>query len=347
MTRSVVRLVLAAAVAVAAWLVTLSTSPVSVVAPVLQEALPIAEPDFSLDARFVTPVAYEPVYVLEQRAAPMHRVARIDPASGAQETIWTVPEGSLVHALSLSPDGGSLAMAVTDDYADPGNDLVLVDLATGLMTEVWTSDSADHLTDLVWDLDGGVVWATRIRGDVDGPAGLSVVAIGVATGVVVDEIPMAVQPAPLPGGVAVLDVDPSDGSRRSVTVAGSDGSITIEATPDGRELDHLVYDPLGGRLFVAALSESGRGIGIGLGAVAEASTAPIRSSQWLEIGLAGETHRVQRIDVPETVVYDASITVDGALAIVTQDGLILLPVDSGAEGPVQVMASRAYRKVAA
>ena len=328
------------------WLLSIDTGDRAAVPPVVEEAMPLPETgdvEFSLDAEFRSPTEGAPVYVLEQRAAPNHRVVRIEPGDGSITTVWPVPEGSLVHSIATSPDGEFLAMAVTDDWREPGNDLVLLELDTGIATTVWVSTDGDLLTDLVWDLDGSAVWATHIDGETVGPDAFRSLAISAATGVVVDEVSLSVSPAPIPGGVAVLRVDPTDSARHSVAVIG--GSTVLDVLPDrgSRDLDHLVYDPSRERLLVAALVEHDDDV-FALGAPASAHGDHNIASEWFQVSLVdGAQRSADPVELTDTVVYDAAVLFDGSVAFATREGLMLAPAHDPAI--VHVVASRAFRKV--
>lgn len=343
-------------IVLAVWLVNVNLSSDVAVPDVLADAMPIQEPQvaadggaaFSLDARFVQSVASTPLYVLEQRAAPHHRVAELDPMTGELVTVWAIPDESLVHSIAQSPDGSYLAMAVTVDYRTPGNELVLLDLDDGETMSVWQGESGDHITDLAWSFDGSAVWATHVSGTLEGAEALSAIAIGVATGVVVDDIALAVNPAPLPDGVAFLDVDLADSARRSITTITGDGVNTVVLEDGTRDLDHLIYDPTTDGLLVAALVQPEMGV-FGLGSPADAHGSHNVVSEWFTAQLSellgsppGGANLVS-IDLTSTVVYDAVVTADGTLVFVTREGM---SISSDRDAPVSVMASRAFRKVA-
>lgn len=353
----VLQLLMVGCVALAAWLVSVNVGGDVSVPAVLEDAMPIAEPiaidgeqpAFSLDSRFVESAASVPVYILEQRAAPNHRVVQLDPRTGGLVTVWTIPNESLVHSIARSPDGSYLAMAVTVDFQSPGNELVLLDLEDGTTMSVWKGESGDHITDLAWGLDGSVVWATHVSGTLEGAEGLSAIAIGVGTGVIVDEIAFAVHPAPLRDGVAVLEVDLADSARRSIVVLSGDEERRI--TPDGgtRDLDHLIYDATLDRLLVAALIETDPGL-LTIGATADAHGNHNVVSEWFVVAMApadsadGSGPEAELVEVTSTVVYDAAILSDGTLVVATREGVSVMTPQS--ETPTAVMASRAFRKVA-
>ena len=275
-------------------------------------ALPDTSTAFSIDMEVSATLDHATVYAVEQRARPAYRIFALDPATGKDRTVFTVPEDAIVYSIALSPDGASLAVAYSPDFQLSGNGIALLDLATGDLTEVSATVPGVHLTDPVWAEDGEEVLATRVDRRSDDEV-LDVVSVAMADGGVSAVVPDAVGPALVDGTVYFLRVG-DDLARREVGRLEETGEVTTLQVADGeQDLDHLVGQE--GELSVAVLEEQdGQGLTLGSAAQAHGSHV-VPSVRWSVPLIGGSAPQVE--DGGSLVVHDAAA--DGAGGVVTAD----------------------------
>jgi hypothetical protein len=77
--------------------------------------LPDTTHAFSLDLEVIANMDHEVVYAAEQRSGSAYRMFSFDPATGAVETVFTVPKDAVIYGIALRPDRTSLAVANSPD----------------------------------------------------------------------------------------------------------------------------------------------------------------------------------------------------------------------------------------
>lgn len=295
--------------------------------------LPDTSEQFSLDLVVNDLLDHDVVYAVEQRARPMYRIFGFDPATGDEETIYTVPEDAIVYGIALSPDRSQLAVAYSVDFSIEGNGIWLLDLDSLDFTEVAATEDGVYLTELDWSLDGTGVFATHVDRRT-GTEKLSVASIAMASGEVDVVLENAITPGASVDGLFYLTVD-EEKARRSVGLLGENDTATIiEVLAGVRDLDHLTIRAE--ELLVAVLEEPDEGL-LSLGTPAAAhGNHNIRSSWWT----VDETEEDELTDFAPIIVYDASATDSGAIVYATLEGLSI-----GDGERVDVIKSRAIRFV--
>ncbi|MGL5809943.1 MAG: hypothetical protein ACRCYQ_08365, partial [Nocardioides sp.] len=263
--------------------------------------LPDTETAFSLDLEVLTVMDHDVVYAVEQRARPGYRILSLDPATGAVETVFTVPEDAIVYGIALRPDRKSLAVAYSPDFHIGGSGLWTLDLATKKMSEVIPATTDVYLTDPAWTADGHDLLATRVdrtRADEH----LDIAKVGVADGAIEVILDDAIEPTLLDDALYYLRVD-QDRARRSVGVLNAAGDTRVIEVGDGKfDLDHLQAGAEAGSLRVAVL-ETEDGSGLALGQVANAHGNHDIPSTWWDIAISGTA--ASPTELEPAVVFDA------------------------------------------
>ncbi len=301
--------------------------------------LPETDEQFSLDLEVIDATDHGVVYVVEQRARPAYRIFSFDPATGADETVFTVPEDAIVFGIALDDDHSRLAVTYSPDFELDGSGLALLDLGSGELTVVSDVETDVYLTDPAWSDDGEFVLATRVdrRGDDEQ---LSVARIDATTGateVVADD---AINPVPTDGGFSALTVD-EDGARRRIQE--TTGSTVREVAGGDLDLDHLVVGD-DATLWVAALEPDESTIeGLRFGQPAAAHGSHDRPAAWWRLVTASDAPAV--VGAEPTIIHDAAFG-DDAIVAATNTGLAIVHVDDP-DRRIDLIASRAIRLVAA
>ncbi len=277
------------------------------------------------------------IYAVEQRARPAYRILSFDPATGAVETVLTVPEDAIVHGIDLSPDRTTLAVAWSTDHALGGNGIWLLDLATAAevgpdaavagLVEVVGITSDIYLVDPAWSIDATAVLATRVdrTGDAEQLSVVSIDTAGSTTMLAED----AIEPAVSTDAIWVLEVADETSARRSIASVGPDGALTTVAT-GGFDLAHLLA---GANAPIVAAIDTGEG-GWTIGAAAWAHGNHDVPSLWWQPGDRAP------VTADAVLVYDADL-VDGHIVEATREGLSVLVDGTRTE----LIASRALRMV--
>lgn len=300
--------------------------------------LPDTSTAFSVDMEVVATLDHETVYAVEQRARPAYRIFALDPATGEDETVFTVPEDAIVYGIALSPDAGSLAVAYSPDFQLSGNGVSVLDLATGELEEVTTTTPGVHLTDPVWSEDGTEVLTTRVDRRSDEEV-LDVVSVAMSDGTVSTVAGDAVSPAVVDGSVYFLRVG-DDLARRAIGRLEESGEVTTLQVADGEhDLDHLLAQD--GDLSVAVLEEQ-EGQGLTLGSSAQAHGSHVVPSDRWQVPLTGGS-AVALEDQESLVVHDAAADAAGGVVTADREGLSIT-VDGTRHALVE---SRAIRFVTA
>lgn len=331
--RRILQVALVIAVFGAVWLVGFRTSPEP-------EVLPDTSEQFSLDLSVSASLDHDLVYVVEQRARPKYRIFSFDPATGTDETVFTVPEDAIIYGISLHPDRSQLAVSYSTDFNIEGNGVWLLDLDTRDFTEVSSTEPGVYLTELEWSRDGSEVFATHVDRRTDTEI-LSIASINISSGsiptgtveVIVND---AITPAVADGGLFHLTVD-EEKARRAIGVLTTDGNVeSIEVLDGERDLDHLTARANLDDVFVAVLDQQDGGL-LSLGAPAAAhGNHNVRSSWW------SIDNGTEMTDLEPIIVYDAATSDSGAIVYATLEGLSI------ADGErVDLIRSRAIRFVAA
>ncbi len=330
-------------VAVGVWLV--SWPPDEPPAP----ALPDMATQFSLDLKIIGEVDADPVFVVEQRAQPNYRIFAFDPISGEQQTIYSVPESSVIQGLALSPDRSTLAVAYADNYGVDGNQLVMLDVASGEIESITTAQLGHWLVDLVWAPGGDEVYATEVVNADDGER-LSVVGIDASSGEETMRADNAMNPAPTGDAVLVLDVGQQNARSLIRNVAADGSDANLEVSEGLVDLDHLLYDAEADVAIVAVLKGADSS-GVALGAQADAHGSHDVVSTWWAGSVAGGQSSSIGSEPDSDVVYDAVISGDWIVSV-TGEGLSFEDVGIASGDPkfeprlVDVVFSRALRFVA-
>lgn len=333
------QVVLAIGVGFAVWLLVIDRSDDGV-----PPALPDTGAQFSLDLEVVTTVDQDVVYAVEQRARPYYRIFSFDPATGADETVFTVPEDAIIFGLALSPDRRQLAVSYSQDFHLDGSGLFLLDLTSGDFTEVVPAVTGVYLTDPDWATDGSSVFTTRV--DRTGEAEeLDVAEIDLETGSVDIVVRDGMMPAVEGDDLFYLVVD-AEQARRSIGRLAASGATETIAVGDGTyDLDHLVAASPAEEELVplqVAVLDGGDDGGLALGAPAQAHGNHDIPSTWWEVATDGTAPAATPSQLAPAVVYDAA-TRDGVIAYANREGLSL--VTDGRR--VDLIASRAIRFVTA
>ena len=275
--------------------------------------IPPTDTPFSLDLEVVATVDHEVVYAVEQRARPNYRIFAFDPATGTDETVFTVPEGAIVFGLALSPDGTTMAVSYTDDFEVDGGGIWLLDLTDGGFRPLTDVEPDIYLVDPSWSADGDTIYVTHVDRR-SGDDVLSVARIDATSAAADPEIVavQAIEPLEVDGVLHFLVVD-DELARRSVGTVSAAGSAHIEISGGDEDLDHLVID--GGELTVAVLDLADEGLTFGEPASAHGShTVP---SVWWSVGADAAAGSAEAL-----IVHDADGT-DRGVVEATATGLAI------------------------
>lgn len=315
--------------------------------------LPDTSEQFSLDLSVTDSLDHDLVYVVEQRARPKYRIFSFDPATGDDETIFTVPVDAIIYGIALHPDRTQLAVAYSTDFSVEGNGLWLLDLDT-LDSDTLDSDTVElhevsptkpgvYLTELEWSLDGSEIFSTHVDRRDESEA-LGIASIDVTTGVVKVVQEQAITPAVSDSSVYYLTVD-NERARRGLGIVGTDE--TIDVLEGERDLDHLTIrsgNDGTDEILIAVLDQQDDGL-LSFGTPAAAhGNHNIRSSWWSVSPSTTDdvTPDVELIELEPVIVYDAVASDSGAIVYATLEGLSIAGVER-----VDLIRSRAIRFVAA
>ncbi len=300
----------------------------------LPTTLPDTSSQFTLDLKVVGAVADAPVvYMVEQRARPAYRIFSFDPATGTEETVFTVPTDAIIYGIDLSADGSTLAVAYTPDHTLGGSGMWAVDVASGELSEISPVETGVYLTDPEWSADGDTVLATRVDRS-GGDEVLDVVEVG-SDGSVTALIEDAIDPLVVAGNLYYLEVDPKTSARHAVGLLDSATGERKSIASSALDLDHLVAGDTGEDVAVAVLDSEDTSGGLTLGSSAAAHGNHVLPSTWWNVTAASPT------DLPSSTVYDAD-RAGKSLVYVTKEGLTIA---GGTE--VNVISSRALRFITA
>ncbi len=313
------------------------------VAPIL----PDTDEQFSLDLSVIDTTDHPLIYAVEQRARPAYRIFSFDPNTGADETVYTVPEDAIIFGIALDDEQATLAVTYSPDFALNGSGLALLDLDTGELSTVLPVETDVYFTDPVWSDDSTSVFATRVdrRGEGEELDVARIDVNGSTPGAVDIVITDAINPVDTGDGIAHLAVD-ADGARRSVRSTGSEpgGSALVSGELD---LDHLVIDD-DGELWVAALDETDEPAavaGLVFGQSASAHGNHDRPSTWWDLDSTSDVPTPSSAE--PIIVYDAVIG-DEAIVAATNEGVSIIHLRHGSDQQrLDLIASRAIRFVAA
>lgn len=327
-----VRVLLALTVGLGVFLLSRGAGPEEVA------VLPDTTSQFSLDLRVIDSADVDIVYLVEQRARPAYRIFAFDPRTGAETTVFTVPEDAIIYGIALSPDRSTLAVGYSPDFGIEGSGVWTLDLDSLEFSMVVDAEPGIYLTELEFAADGQSVYATHVdrRGE-DEALALARVDLDERSSRVVLE--NAITPAVVDDDLYYLIVDDQK-ARRSIGVLTSDGEQATVSISDGElDLDHLVARSETGGINVAVLEATAEPL-ITVGATADAhGNHNVRSSWWI-VNAADAVSTPTSVD--PIIVYDAAKTADGTLVYATLEGLAV------ATGSRQdLIASRAIRFVAA
>ena len=319
-------------IGVAVWLIGFSSG--SDPAPLL----PDTATQFSLDLQVLDPVDHDLVYAVEQRARPFYRIFSLDPRTGDVETIFTVPQDAIIYGIALHPDGDTLAVSYSPDFALEGSGVWTLNLATKEMTEVIAVTTDVYLTDPVWSPDGASILTTQVdRRSTDEL--LSIARISHEDGAIVELASNAINPSQVGDTVYYLTVDDHQ-ARRSIGALHLDGTTTtIEVGTSDLDLDHLLqgHDDTTVRVAILETAEGG----ITFGEPASAHGNHDVASSWWNINLE-EAAEPTAAGLEPVIVYDAATTTtSGAIVYATKEGLSL-----GDTTRTDLIKSRAIRFVA-
>lgn len=293
--------------------------------------LPDTDEQFSLDLEVVATAEASVVYVVEQRARPAYRIFAFDPATGTDETVFTVPEDAIIYGIDLDTTGATLAVTYTPDHELDGSGLWTLDLATGAFEMVSPVREDVYLTDPEWSDDGTTVYATLVDRTGEEEA-LEVIAVSADDGQQTTVATDAVDPAASGGLVHYLAVDDETSARRSVRVVDTTTGEDRAVADGGLDLDHLMTGDDAGAITVAAIETEDAGT-LTLGSPAQAHGNHDVPSTWWDVTTYAP------YDFASTIVYDADLSGD-ALVYVTREGLSI------ADGTkVDLIESRALRFV--
>lgn len=269
------------------------------------------------------------VHLVEIASRPDYRLVEVDLDGGDSRPLFIVPETGVIYATAEAPDGESLIMAYSTDYAVPGTGLYRLPLPDSAVVESGDTPGEEDLqllvaerqdgffTDVVIGEDPGVVWATLEEDD-----SVSIVGINVERDTIVHRADGGVEPAVGPGWVAYLIVEPDD-ARRSIGVLElATGTTSVIEVLDRRyDLGNLLADTDRNRLLVTALVPEGQNL-IDIGDPAAAHGAHDGPAQWLAIDLdSGTVDRL--VDHEPISVRDAAMLGNGEVASITSDGLVI------------------------
>lgn len=296
--------------------------------------VPDTQEQFSLDLKVVGRAEHSVVYAVEQRARPAYRILSFDPASGAVETVFAVPDNAIIYGIALSPDRSTLAVSYSTDFHVKGNGLWTLDLRSRALTEVRPTEEGHFLVDPAWAPDGGSIYATYVdRTGTDERLALAEVTLSGGSLRVVAE--NAILPAVGGGDLYYLTVD-DEHARRSIGVIDAEGTQRAIAVGDGGyDLDHLLIGTNGSQLHVAVLERRDDG-SVTLGTPAAAHGNHDVPSTWWNLDAGSKT--VTPTELTPTIVYDAASTGDSIVSA-TREGLTIT------SGTVQteLIRSRAIR----
>lgn len=253
---------------------------------------------------------HDSVWFLERRAAPNHRIARLDPRTGAVTTVLSLDDVAQVNGLALHPERDRLAVAFAPDGDVDGIGMAMLELETGLLEQVVPVAPEVYFLDPVWSADARL-YATVVRVE-DGTPRWEVVEV-TGTGEVLPVVTDALHPAPdADGGLSWLVPD-VDGNGRAIVRRDPAGVVTTVTVAEGDlTIDHLMAIAPVGR-YRAAAHEVADG-SFTFGARAEAHEGP---STWHLV--TADEARLQGL--PTDLTMDAVTTGDGTLVQVTRQGL--------------------------
>ncbi len=302
--------------------------------------LPETEEQFSLTLSVIGAAPTDVVYAVEQRARPFYRIFEFDPTTGEDRTIFTVPEDAIIYGLALSPDRASLAVAYSPNFEIEGSGLWTLDIATESFVEVMPAEPNLYITELEWASDGASVLATHVD-RTGNEERLAIAEIDLADGVSSIVVENAITPAVSADSLYYLTVDDQK-ARRSIGVSDSTLTHTELVVGDSTfDLDHLIASTGGDSVHVAVLeSQSDTETSLSIGSRAQAHGNHNVRSTWWDIDTSEP--QASPSEIEPTIVYDASINPDGAIAYATLEGLSI--VTDGKR--TDVIASRAIRFVA-
>lgn len=297
--------------------------------------VPETEFAFSLDLRINATAEHPLIYAVEQRARPQYRVFLLDPATGAVETVYTVPADAIIFDIALSPDASTLAVAYSPDFELDGSGVRILDLESGELEEWAALEPGVYLTDLAWTEDGSAVLATHVdrRGDDEL---LTAVELGRGNHALT-LAEQAINPVELDGVVYYLTVD-DDMARRAIGVLDGAARSTLAVGGGALDLDHLTSDHDAGLLRVASVDLDEAGLGLGVGTTADAHGSHDVPATWWQIDADGGT---TVLPLEPIIVYDAAATTD-SIVYATSEGLAV-----GTDTRIDLVKSRAIRFVAA
>jgi len=342
-TRTAWKVVVALWIAFFVWTVSVNGSTDGAAPPVLPEILPDvattpaeeAKTQFSLDLTVINTADHDVIYAVEQRARPGYRIFAFDPATGTEQTVFTVPKDAIIYGIALNSTRDQLAVAYTPDFNLGGAGLSLLDLTSGELTEIIATTEDVYLTEPEWSSDRQSVFVTHVdrRGE-DEELALAEVDItrGEVEIVIRDGITPAVQDDDL-FYLAVAD----DNARRSVGVLDASGQTTVISVGDNQyDLDHLVAGPGTDTAHVAVLDPVDTST-LTFGTAADAHGNHNLRSTWWSLN-----HDPSPIDIDGATVYDAEVSPSGAIIYATVEGLSI-----ARDQRVDLIKSRAIRFVAA
>lgn len=330
--RAVLSVLVVVAVFFAVWLVAFADNEAVPVLPDTTEQV-------SLDLRVAETLDHSIVYAVEQRARPMYRILAFDPASGTDETVFTVPEDAVIYGMTLAPDGERLAVSYAEDFHVDGNGIWILDLETLAFEELTSQESNVYLTELEWSVDGKQIYATHINQESDEEE-LSIATVLVETGAVEVLVNGAITPAASADGLFYLTVDDQK-ARRAIGFVGEAGTPSTISVLDGeKDLDHLIFDEAEQDVLLVAVLDDQEEEEVSIGAPAAAHGNHNIPSAWWSID--DVSFDAEPTDFEPIIVYDATVSDSGAIVYATPEGLSI-----AGDTRVDVIKSRAIRFVAA
>lgn len=310
--------------------------------------VPETQEQFSLNMIVRDTADHPVIYAVEQRARPAYRIFSLDPSTGDDETVFTVPDDAIIFGIALHDDRTTMAVTWSPDFSLEGSGLALLDIESGEMTTVLDVETDVYHLDPVWSHDGSSVLTTRVdrRGDDEQLDVARIAAFNdtgsTAAGTVDIVATDAINPVAIDGGIAYLTVD-DDGARRSVSTVDAPDQQIISGDLD---LDHLVAES-DGSLRVAAIDAEDTDVasiaGITFGQTASAHGNHDRPSTWWDLDMSNDAPVSSGAE--PIIVHDAAFG-DDAIVYATGEGISILDVGHGADDVrIDLIASRAIRFV--
>jgi hypothetical protein len=302
--------------------------------------LPDTNAQFSLDLKVVGKMDHDVVYAVEQRARPAYRIFSFDPATGVDETVFTVPKDAIIYGIALSPDRTTLAVSYSPDFHVKGSGLWTLDVASKKFTEVAPTEEGHYLVDPAWSGDATSIYATYVdRTGADEKLSTAQVTLAdLSLRVIIAD---GIAPTVSGDTLYYLTVD-EQRARRSIAVLTSDDGTSTIPVGDGQfDLDHLLVGASGSVLHVAVLEPKKDEASVTIGTPAEAHGNHDVPSTWWDVDVKVAAPTAAATDLASTIVYDAANSGDSIVSA-TREGL---SITSGSTR-TDLIASRAIRFVA-